>query len=95
MADRPILMSAPMVRAILAGTKTQTRRVVKPQPSEHHWQPLPGYELKQSCMATIEGRSAVKFWHSIPQSRSWDAASTWIRCHYGAPGDRLRSSLTS
>ncbi|URI08938.1 hypothetical protein MW290_25555 [Aquincola tertiaricarbonis] len=73
MREGPILFSAPMVRALLAGTKTQTRRVVKQQPPADK-QRSAWYEPGVMGWAPPEAPS--QHWHRI-------------RCPYGQPGDRL------
>lgn len=73
MKERPILFSAPMVRAILAGTKTQTRRMVKPQP-------LP--ELRD---ATVDQLGA----HWVKRLSDDVSLESHVRCPYGAAGGKL------
>ena len=89
MNERGILMGAPMVRKLLTGEKTQTRRALRKQPDSHHWETLPGYELRRLEMVTIDGRISVKFVHSIPHNPNSDDASGWVTCPYGVPGTKL------
>lgn len=71
--ERPILFRGPLVRAILEGRKTQTRRPVKPQPE-------PGQEIRRRTHPLTD-------WWLVKNDRlnTWQG----IKCPYGQPGDRL------
>lgn len=83
MRERPIIFSGPMVRAILAGTKTQTRRVIKLP----HQNPLGSWEPSTSGGAGCQLRDGTPvpehacIWHT----RTGDTLSS----PYGLAGDRL------
>lgn len=79
MKERPIIFSAPMIRALLAGAKTQTRRVVKPQPPS---------ECTDFTFMPVSTETA---WRGPgqPVVRHPGPPRLWLRCPYGAPGDRL------
>ncbi len=79
MKERPILFSAPMVRAILAGTKTQTRRVVK----------IPGVMPHTSFVITHPEEEIIRFDDGTFHYLSTAAMSGPYACPYGQPGDRL------
>jgi hypothetical protein len=86
MRERPILFSAPMVRAILAGTKTQTRRAVKPQPmSQPAGQYLDAYCSQPTTPSNPRGMSDNWSWWLL-DNRLGDSIG---KCPYGQPGDRL------
>ncbi len=73
MKERPILFSAPMVRAVLKGSKTQTRRVWK-LPRGCSWYAGHGGE----AAGMVQDDDGPAWWHVSEQ-----------RCPYGQPGDRL------
>lgn len=74
--ERPILFSDEMVRVILAGRKTQTRRVVKPQPV--------------GLIAPIEsyGPKGLEIAFG-PDNLRPDGGPRWWRSPYGMARDRL------
>jgi len=84
MKEHPILFSAPMVRAILDGRKTQTRRVVKPQPDDVSCDGIPVKFVTHKFLDR-ETKTVVEKSHHDDGTRYVER----IKCPYGQPGDRL------
>jgi hypothetical protein len=83
--ERPILFSAPMVRAILDGRKTQTRRVVTPQPAS---------PAVMGRWSNGELRKLFDKAHCIWPADAVDESTGnrpdhYAVCPYGITGDRL------
>ena len=84
MKEHPILFSAEMVKAILEGRKTQTRRIIKPQP-----------ELKTyPHLDNVYSEEEQKFITRPNVNLFWKGTQTHIdefnqRCPYGKVGDQL------
>lgn len=103
MTEKPILFSGPMVRQILAGVKTQTRRPVKPQP-EHgagpcHWSPTgwaarSGHDGNCTCQPIRCPYAADRLW----VREAWRLASgasggVRYRADEGQRGPKWRPSI--
>lgn len=85
MKERPILFSAPMVRALLDGRKTQTRRIFAHKPLAQ-WP----YEFTGELVSTLGYPKSEGFlWAGFRDSLKPDASSVFAKCPYGAVGDRL------
>jgi hypothetical protein len=74
MKERPIIFSAPMVRAILAGTKTQTRRVVKNTGMYAIDAPIHGEETAKRELLALATRCP----YGQPGGRLW-VRETWAQ----------------
>lgn len=82
MKDQGILFSAPMVRAILDGTKTQTRRAVK----------SPAKNMQANGMDVIKPRDQPPGWSMRNKRGVWEFYTHkdfLTLCQYGKPGERM------
>jgi hypothetical protein len=82
--ERPILFSAPMVRALLAGTKTQTRRIFKGDVQPHLV--VAGALCGALCAALKPNDSRYDWWVNCQPEHPNHISKA---CPYGKPGERL------
>jgi hypothetical protein len=80
----PIIMSAPMVRALIDGRKTQTRRIIKPQPADDirpHTFPNPNAQGWISGVRHEYGRQTAHFClFGKNGDILWVRENVWLPC---------------
>lgn len=88
MKERPIIFNADMVRAVLDGRKTQTRRIIQ----------SPAKNMQASGHKVFEYREAGDKWYGEHVFSMRNQSGTWCdytkeqflaKCPFGAVGDRL------
>lgn len=79
MKERPILFSAPMVRALLDGTKSQTRRVVKPQPKMYEpWQCVGVSDMTNDALVCPYGKPGERLWVRETHRAIWGQSPGYL-----------------
>lgn len=91
--ERPILFSAPMVLAVLDGTKTQTRRIAKFNASGRlqlaggkQWHP----EDPNAYLASPYGQPGDRLWVKETWKPHFDAPALWTCIKYRADGAMIK-----
>jgi len=88
MKERPIIFNADMVRAVLDGRKTQTRRIIQ----------SPAKNMQASGQKVIDYREPGDKWYGEHVFSMRNHSGTWCdytkeqflaKCPFGAAGDRL------
>lgn len=82
MKERGMIFNAEMVRAILDGRKTQTRRIMTVQPESSE------FGLRYIAESSLAKEVGMYFW-SQSDACGMKARSKPFACPYGKPGDRI------
>lgn len=77
MKERPILFNSEMINALLNGPKTETRRVIKPQPNEDVIKHFSNYEYRNI---------KDNIWKGFSDKQGFVPT---IKCPFGKVGDQL------